>query len=74
MSTLAYALSDSNTMLWRNLRHALRYPAVTFVVAGIPIVFLLLFVYVFGGTLGAGLGIVSGDRGVRRLRRPRGSC
>ncbi len=63
MSTLAYALSDSKTMLWRNLRHALRYPAVTFVVAGIPIVILLLFVYVFGGTLGAGLGMVSGDRG-----------
>ena len=63
MSTLAYALSDSKTMLWRNLRHALRYPAVTFVVAGIPIVLLLLFVYVFGGTLGAGLGMVSGDRG-----------
>jgi ABC-2 type transport system permease protein len=27
-----------------------------FYIAGIPVVFLLLFVYVFGGTLGAGLG------------------
>jgi ABC-2 type transport system permease protein len=59
MSTLAYALSDSKTMLRRNLKHAVRYPAVTFVVAAIPIVLLLMFVYVFGGTLGAGLGIAS---------------
>jgi ABC-2 type transport system permease protein len=56
MSTLEYALSDSKTMLRRNLKHAVRYPAVTFVVFAIPVVILLLFVYVFGGTLGAGLG------------------
>ena len=34
----------------------------TLFIAGIPVVFLLLFVYVFGGTLGAGLGGVSGGR------------
>jgi ABC-2 type transport system permease protein len=56
MSTLAYALSDSKTMLRRNLKHAVRYPSVTLVVFAIPVVILLLFVYVFGGTLGAGLG------------------
>jgi len=50
-------------MLRRNLRHAMRYPSVTVLVLGIPVIFLLLFVYVFGGTLGAGLGVVSGDRG-----------
>ena len=61
MSTLAYALGDSVTMLRRNLRRAVRYPALTVVVAGMPIVFLLLFVFVFGGTLGAGLG-ASGSR------------
>ena len=33
-----------------------------FFIAGIPIVILLLFVYVFGGTLGAGLGGVTGGR------------
>ena len=32
-----------------------RYPSLTFFIAGMPVVFLLLFVYVFGGTLGAGL-------------------
>ena len=56
MSTLAYAVSDSATMLRRNLRHMLRYPSMTLMLVGMPIVFLLLFVYVFGGTLGAGLG------------------
>jgi ABC-2 type transport system permease protein len=39
-----------------------RYPSMTLMLAGIPIVFLLLFVYVFGGTLGAGLGDPSGGR------------
>jgi ABC-2 type transport system permease protein len=39
-----------------------RYPSMTLMLVGIPIVFLLLFVYVFGGTLGAGLGGVSGGR------------
>lgn len=54
-------LSDSLTMLRRQLVHAVRYPIVLFMV-GIPVVMLLLFVYVFGGTLGAGLGGVSGGR------------
>jgi ABC-2 type transport system permease protein len=39
-----------------------RYPSLTLFIAGIPVVFLLLFVYVFGGTLGAGLGGASGGR------------
>jgi ABC-2 type transport system permease protein len=46
---------DSTTMLRRNLKHQLRYPSLTLMLAGMPIVFLLLFVYVFGGQLGAGL-------------------
>ena len=71
MSTHPYALSDSATMLRRNLRHMLRYPSVSLVVVAIPVIFLLLFVYVFGGTLGAGLGVASGGpRRVRRLRDP----
>jgi ABC-2 type transport system permease protein len=62
MSPLTYAVRDSRTMLRRNLRHMMRYPSLTLMLVGIPIVFLLLFVYVFGGTLGAGLGGVSGGR------------
>ena len=44
-------------MLRRNLKHQLRYPSMTLMLVGMPIVLLLLFVYVFGGQLGAGLGV-----------------
>ena len=56
MSTNSYVIRDSATMLRRNLRHVLRYPGMTFGVLGTPILMLLLFVYVFGDTLGAGIG------------------
>jgi ABC-2 type transport system permease protein len=62
MSTLTHAVRDSRTMLRRSLRRMARYPSLTLFVIGIPVVFLLLFVYVFGGTLGAGLGGPSGGR------------
>lgn len=68
MNTQTYAVKDSMTMLRRNLRRQLRDPTMIFFVIGIPVVLLLLFVYAFGGTLGAGLGgsglnVPSGDRG-----------
>jgi ABC-2 type transport system permease protein len=62
MSTAGYALRDSATMLRRNLRRTLRYPASAAATIGIPIIFLLLFVFVFGDTLGAGLDGASGGR------------
>jgi len=62
MTTLTYAARDSKTMLRRNLRRVVRYPSMTLMLVGMPIVFLMLFVYVFGGTLGAGLGDPSGGR------------
>ena len=72
MTSLTYALGDSATMLRRNLRRAVRYPALTVIVAAMPVVLLLLFVFVFGGTLGAGLGGRGrGTRGVRQLRDSR---
>ena len=58
----SYALRDSATMLRRNLKHMARYPSVSVMIVGIPVVLLLLFVYVFGGTMGAGLGAVTGGR------------
>jgi ABC-2 type transport system permease protein len=61
MNAFPVYLTDSATMLRRNLRHMRRYPMIFFIV-GIPIVFLLLFVYVLGGTLGAGLGGITGGR------------
>ncbi|MCT2582912.1 ABC transporter permease [Actinophytocola gossypii] len=60
MTTMSYAARDSVTMLRRNLRHMRRYPSLTLMLLGQPLVFLLLFVYVFGGTLGDGLGGAGG--------------
>jgi ABC-2 type transport system permease protein len=56
MSTLSFAMRDSATMLRRDVRHSLRNP--TMMVSGLltPIVMMLLFVYIFGGAIGAGLG------------------
>ncbi|GAB3693450.1 ABC transporter permease [Actinocorallia lasiicapitis] len=54
MTTTAFR--DSRTMLRRNLLHALRYPGLTLSGILVPLIFLLLFVYVLGGTLGAGIG------------------
>ena len=51
-----HALTDSATMLRRSLRRMRRYPSLTLFIAGIPVVLLLLFVYVFGGHAGRGLG------------------
>ena len=56
MTTLAYTLSDSATMTRRNVRRLLRYPSMTLLLVGMPIVLLLVFVYVFGGQLSHGLG------------------
>lgn len=55
-AALAYTVSDSTTMLRRNLRRLQRYPSLTLLLIGMPVVFLLLFVYVFGGQLSQGLG------------------
>ncbi len=54
--TMPLVLTDSATMLRRTLRRLRRYPSLTFFIAAIPVVLLLMFVYVLGGTLGAGLG------------------
>jgi ABC-2 type transport system permease protein len=56
MNAVTNAVTDSTTMLRRSLRRLLRYPSMTLMLVGMPIVFMLLFVYVFGGQLGAGLG------------------
>ncbi|MCP2246380.1 ABC transporter permease [Lentzea aerocolonigenes] len=59
---MSYALADSATMIRRNLKRVIRYPSMTFQLLLMPVVFLLLFVYVFGGTLGAGIGGPTGGR------------
>jgi ABC-2 type transport system permease protein len=55
MST--YVMTDSLTMLRRNLTHAKRYPSMTIGTLAVPVVMLLLFGGVFGSALG---GSVSG--------------
>jgi ABC-2 type transport system permease protein len=55
-TTLPYAVRDSLTMLRRNLRHMQRYPTLSIMLLAQPILFLLMFTYIFGGTLGDGLG------------------
>ncbi|MEU7471911.1 ABC transporter permease [Streptomyces sp. NPDC044984] len=56
MSSLALAVRDSSTMLRRNLLHARRYPSLTLNLLLTPVMLLLLFVYVFGDVMSAGMG------------------
>jgi ABC-2 type transport system permease protein len=63
--SIAYAVRDSATMVRRQLLHLKRYPSLTIMLLAQPILFLLLFVYVFGGTLGAGLPGTDGGIGTR---------
>ncbi|MFJ2295905.1 ABC transporter permease [Streptomyces sp. NPDC087894] len=60
MSSLSVAVRDSSTMLRRNLLHARRYPSLTLNLLLTPVMLLLLFVYIFGDTMSAGIG--GGDR------------
>ena len=62
MSALSLAVRDSTTMLRRNLLHARRYPSLTLNLLLTPIMLLLLFVYVFGDTMSAGIGGGHPDR------------
>src|SRR5262249_55182086 len=56
MSALSSTRQDSTTMLRRDLRHTLRNPPMALSGLLVPIVMLVLFNYVFGGAIGAGLG------------------
>lgn len=62
MSSLTLAVRDSSTMVRRNLLHARRYPALTLNVVLTPLIMLLLFVYVFGDVMSAGIGGGGADR------------
>ncbi|MET8701128.1 ABC transporter permease [Kitasatospora sp. NPDC058032] len=62
MSSVPLALRDSATMLRRNLLHARRYPSLTLNLLLTPVVLLLLFVYIFGDVMSAGIGGGGADR------------
>jgi ABC-2 type transport system permease protein len=50
----AYVLTDSATMLRRDLRHMIRFPLMTISGIGMACIMLLLFTYVFGNAIGGG--------------------
>ncbi|MFE2752683.1 hypothetical protein ACFXGA_11850 [Actinosynnema sp. NPDC059335] len=54
MSTTA--IRDTTTMLRRNLRHMQRFPMMSIGTIGMPVMMMLLFVHVFGGSLGPAAG------------------
>ncbi|MEU8887206.1 ABC transporter permease [Streptomyces sp. NPDC048442] len=56
MSALSLAARDSATMLRRNLLHVRRYPSLTLNLLLTPVMMLLLFVYIFGDVMSAGIG------------------
>jgi ABC-2 type transport system permease protein len=56
MTRATHVFADSRTLLRRNMVHALRYPTMSASTLMMPLIFLLLFNYVFGSTLGAGIG------------------
>lgn len=56
MSSPSLAARDASTMLRRNLLHARRYPSLTLNLLLTPVMLLLLFVYVFGDVMSAGIG------------------
>ncbi|MFC5959471.1 ABC transporter permease [Streptomyces pratens] len=62
MSALSLAVRNSNTMLRRNLLHVRRYPSMTLNLLLTPVMLLLLFVYIFGDVMSAGIGGGGADR------------
>lgn len=56
MMTLTHSLRDTMTMLRRDMKHSLRYLPMTISGLATPTIMLLLFNYVYGGAMGAGLG------------------
>ncbi|GHE10474.1 ABC transporter permease [Streptomyces alanosinicus] len=62
MSPATYAVRDNLTMLRRNLLHARRYPSLTLNLLLTPVILLLVFVYIFGNVMSAGINGGHADR------------
>ena len=56
MMTTTHFFGDTAVLTWRSLRHILRSPDTIITTAVMPIGFMLLFVYVFGGAIDVGSG------------------
>ena len=48
-------IRDTTILFRRRLTHLAAYPSLTLMLIGMPLTFLFLFVYVFGGTMGSGI-------------------
>ena len=58
-----HTVTDTLTLLRRNMRHTIRYPSMTIGAVFGPVIMLLLFVGILGKTLGAGLASSAGHPG-----------
>lgn len=67
MSKFTNLVSDSVTMLRRDMKHAVRFPAMTIGSVVVPVMMMLLFRYVFGGAMGTALGGAGGGQYVNYL-------
>src|SRR5438445_11280443 len=56
LKAITTAAQDSATMLGRAIKHSLRFPLLLVSAILVPVVMLLLFDYILGGTIGHGLG------------------
>src|SRR5438309_11813915 len=56
MTALTLAIHDATTMIGRELKHTQRFPLLLVGTIMVPVVMLLLFDYILGGTIGHGLG------------------
>ncbi|MEY9890666.1 ABC-2 type transport system permease protein [Catenulispora sp. MAP12-49] len=63
VSAQHHTLTDTFTLLRRNLRHTIRYPSMTLGSVFGPVIMLLLFVGILGRTLGKGLAAGAHDGG-----------
>jgi len=59
MNTLTIAAQDFTTMIGRELKHTIRFPLLLVGTILVPVVMLLLFDYILGGTIGRGLAIAA---------------
>ena len=53
-------MNHSVAMLRRNIRHAIRYPSLTFGVALVPVIMMLMFAYLFGNAISMGVAGATG--------------
>ena len=53
--TPGYALTDTGVMIGRSLRRSVRDPEAFITALALPVILMLLFVYVFGGAINAGI-------------------